>query len=46
MVHDMRENLDEEQLPGPHSRGVKELRDSKSEWLALLEEWIERHSRR
>jgi hypothetical protein len=44
MVHDMRENLDEERLPGPHSRGVKELRESKAEWLALLEEWIERHS--
>ncbi len=44
MVHDMRESLDEERLPGPHSRGVKELRGSKAEWLALLEEWIERHS--
>ncbi|KPK57150.1 MAG: hypothetical protein AMJ59_20340 [Gammaproteobacteria bacterium SG8_31] len=45
MVHDIREHLDENEVPGPHSRGVKELRDSKAEWLVLLEAWIERHSR-
>lgn len=44
MVHDMRENLDEDRLPGPHSRGVKELRHNKAEWLALLDQWMERHS--
>jgi len=45
MVHEIREYLEENELPGPHSRGVKELRDSKDEWLELLEGWIERHSR-
>ena len=45
MVHEIREYLEENELPGPHSRGVKELRDSKDEWLVLLEGWIERHSR-
>jgi len=45
MVNDMREHLDEDQLPGPFSRGVKELRNQKDAWLELLEDWVARHSR-
>lgn len=44
MVNDIRENLDEDRQPGPHSRGVKELRNHKAMWLQLLEEWVARHS--
>jgi hypothetical protein len=44
MVNDIREHLDEDRLPGPHSRGVKELRNHKDEWLVLLDEWVSRHS--
>ena len=35
MVSDIREHLDEDQLPGPFSRGVKELRAQKDAWLDL-----------
>ena len=44
MVNDMRENLDEGDLPGPFSRGVKELRLQKEQWLKLLQDWVARHS--
>ncbi len=44
MVNDMRENLGEDELPGPFSRGVKELRTQQEEWLKLLEDWVARHS--
>lgn len=44
MVNDIRENLDEDEEFGPHSRGVKELRAHKDAWLELLEGWIRRHT--
>ena len=45
MVNDMREHLEEDRLPGPHSRGIKELRTHKDAWLRLLDVWIDRHSK-
>lgn len=43
MVNAIREGLPEEQQPGPHSRGVRELREHRELWLDLLDRWVEAH---
>lgn len=42
IVSDIRADLEEREQPAPISRGVRELRENKSEWLALIEEWQRR----
>jgi hypothetical protein len=41
MVHAIREELLGEDQPAPHSRGVRELREHREEWLELLDRWVE-----
>ena len=43
MVHAIREELFEEDEPGPHSRGVRELREHREQWIELLDRWVERY---
>jgi hypothetical protein len=46
MVNAIREHMPEEDEPGPHSRGVRELRAHREQWLELLDRWVEEHDPR
>jgi len=39
IVSDIRGDLEEREQQAPISRGVRELRENKGQWLALIEEW-------
>jgi hypothetical protein len=41
MVHAIREELLGEDQPAPRSRGVRELREHREQWIELLDRWVE-----